>query len=35
MSAADLAIGAPVLAQRRTGGLWIAPPLLILSALFF
>jgi 2-aminoethylphosphonate transport system permease protein len=35
MSAADLAIGAPVLAQRRTGGLWIAPPLLILAALFF
>lgn len=32
---ADLALGAPLRSERQTGGLWIAPPLLILAALFF
>jgi len=32
---ADLALGAPYAAQPRTSNLWIAPPLLILAALFF
>lgn len=31
----DVAIGAPPRARRQSGGLWIAPPLLILAALFF
>ena len=32
---AELALGAPYAAQPRRGSLWIAPPLLILAALFF
>ncbi len=32
---ADLALGAPLRSEPQTGGLWIAPPLLILAALFF
>jgi 2-aminoethylphosphonate transport system permease protein len=32
---AELALGAPYAAQPRTGSFWIAPPLLILAALFF
>ena len=32
---ADLAIGAPYAAEPQTARLWIAPPLLILAALFF
>jgi 2-aminoethylphosphonate transport system permease protein len=32
---ADLALGAPYAAQPRTSSVWIAPPLLILAALFF
>jgi len=32
---AELALGAPVAAQPRTSSFWIAPPLLILAALFF
>lgn len=31
----DLAIGAPYATQPQTGSYWIAPPLLILAALFF
>ncbi|MEO9135704.1 MAG: 2-aminoethylphosphonate ABC transporter permease subunit [Casimicrobiaceae bacterium] len=30
-----MALGAPLRSERQTGGLWIAPPLLILAALFF
>ncbi len=32
---ADLALGAPLRSERQTGSFWIAPPLLILAALFF
>ena len=32
---ADLALGAPYAAQPRTSSFWIAPPLLVLAALFF
>jgi 2-aminoethylphosphonate transport system permease protein len=32
---AELALGAPYAAQPRRGSFWIAPPLLILAALFF
>ena len=32
---AELAIGAPYAAERQVGSYWIAPPLLILAALFF